>query len=253
MLVPYDPNLDTRLYVDHGPEGIASTLAQNHKEDGDDTWKAVHDIDGESLVIYSGVSMNRKYLLGTPFMVMTDHSALPAMYSHPTRPAPHRVDRHRGRLGAYDMAVEFVPGYKNPCDYGSRHPDSLPKNLSKQQREDMGIETMEEDMEIWMGRIIKEVLPAITMDQLRDDTDKDPKLKPLLEGKRVGQITKVTSKGPYGKLWPEIKGRDGILTKVGKIIVPKVLQPQAIVWPTKGTCKRTERSGSSGNRSGSEG
>ena len=45
-------------------------------------------IDGESLAIYSGAMMNRKYLLGAPFMVMTDHSALPGMYNNPTRPAP---------------------------------------------------------------------------------------------------------------------------------------------------------------------
>ena len=112
-------------------------------------------VEGESLAIYSGVLMNRKYLLGAPFTVMTDHSSLPSMYNSPSRPAPHRVDRHRGRLGAFDMKVDFVPGHKNPCDYGSRHPDQLPENLTKEQREDMGIETEEEDMEIWLGALIK--------------------------------------------------------------------------------------------------
>ena len=105
VLVPYNPNLDTRLYVDHRPEGIASTLAQNHKEDGTNAWKAVHHmsrslvkcemnypkINRESLAIYSGVTMNRKYLLGAPFTVMTDHSALPAMYNNPeTGPTSER-------------------------------------------------------------------------------------------------------------------------------------------------------------------
>ena len=80
----------------------------------------------------------------------------------------------------------------------------------------MGIEIEEEDMEIWMGRVIKEVLPAITVIHLRDDTDKDPELKPLLEEKRTGEMIKKTTKGTYGKLWPEIRERDGILTKAGK-------------------------------------
>ena len=93
VMVPYIPNLETRLYVDHGPAGIASTLAQNHKEDDIPKWKAVHHmsrslvksemnynkIKGKSLSIYSEVLMNRKYLLGAPFTVVTDHSALPAM------------------------------------------------------------------------------------------------------------------------------------------------------------------------------
>ena len=75
----------------------------------------------------------------------------------------------------------------------------------------MGIETEEEDMEIWMGRIKMEVLPAITLDQIRDDTKNDPELNVLVEEKRTGRMSKETSKGPYGKLWPNIRERDGIL------------------------------------------
>ena len=66
VLVPYVPNLETRLYIDHGPKGIASTLAQKHDKDGG-AWKAVHHlsrslvkseegyhkVEGESLAIYS--------------------------------------------------------------------------------------------------------------------------------------------------------------------------------------------------------
>ena len=95
--------------------------------------------------------MNRKYLVGAPFTVMMYHSTLPAMYNNPARPAPHRVDCHRGRLGAYDMKFELATGHKNPGDYGSRHPDKLPDNLTREQREDLGIETEEEDMEVWIG------------------------------------------------------------------------------------------------------
>ena len=75
------------------------------------------------------------------------------------------------------MRTEFVPGLKMPCDYGSRHPDKLPEDLTKEQREEIGVETEEEDKEVWLGKIIQEVLSAITMAQLKDDTDKDPELK----------------------------------------------------------------------------
>ena len=173
------------------------TLTQNHNEVQTPKWKVVHHmnhslvkseknynkIEGESLAIYSGVLMNRKYLLGAPFMVMTDHSALPAMYNNLSRTAPHRVDRHRGRLSAFNMKVELVSGHKNPCDYGSRQPDRLPENLAKEQREEIEIETEEEDMEVWFGWTIQEVLPEITMEKFKDDTDKDPELKVLLEEK----------------------------------------------------------------------
>ena len=51
------------------------------------------------------------------------------------------------------------------------------------------------------------------MQQLQDDTDKDPELKPLLQEKLAGAMSKETSKGPYGKMWNEIRERDGILLK----------------------------------------
>ena len=42
-------------------------------------------VEGESLAVYSGVLMNRRYLSGTTFEVMTDHSALPTFYTSPAR------------------------------------------------------------------------------------------------------------------------------------------------------------------------
>ena len=174
VLVPYVPDLETRLYVDHGPEGIASTVAQHHTKGDNPGWKAVHyksrslipaetnysKVEGESLAIYSGVKMNRQYLYGTNFTVMTDHSALPSLYNT-TRPAPHRVERHRGRLGSFQFKVQFVPGNKHPCDYGSCHPDPLPKDLTKQQMEEWGIEDEEADEEIWVNRVLEQAIPAV--------------------------------------------------------------------------------------------
>ena len=117
------------------------------------------------------------------------------------------------------MKVEFMSGHKMPCDYGSRHPDKLPDNLTKEQREEIGVETEEEDMEVWLRR----VLHAITMQQLQDDTDKDPELKTLLQEKLTGTMSKATSKGPYGKMWNDIPERDGILLK-GNQIIRELLQ-----------------------------
>lgn len=106
VLVPYVPHLDTRLYVDHGPHGIASMLAQKHMEGGQELWKLVHHlsrslvkseenyhkVEGDSLAIYNGILMNRKYLYGAPFVVMTDHFSLPSLYNSMNRPVPHQVE-----------------------------------------------------------------------------------------------------------------------------------------------------------------
>ena len=42
VLVHYRPELETRLYVDHGPDGIASAIAQHHKDGDNPGWKTVH-------------------------------------------------------------------------------------------------------------------------------------------------------------------------------------------------------------------
>ena len=47
--------------------------------------------------------------MGTQFIIMTDHFALLALYNNMGRTAPHRVDRHRGKLRAFDMLVEYIP------------------------------------------------------------------------------------------------------------------------------------------------
>ena len=95
-----------------------------------------------------------------------------------------------------------VGGNKHPCDYGSRHPDPIPEGLTKEELEDWGIETEETDREIWVNRIMEDLIPAITLEELKDATKNDAEL------------------GPYGKIWDEIQERDGLLIKGDQIVVP---------------------------------
>ena len=109
-------------------------------------------------------------------------SALPILYNT-RRLAPHRVERQRGRLRTFEFTMMYQAGKRNPCDYGSRQPDPVPKNLTREQREEMGIETEEEDREIWVNRVTQEMITAITMEDIVDGTINDPELGPILESK----------------------------------------------------------------------
>ena len=228
-------------------------MAQLHKEGNNPGWKAVHHKsrslipaeenytkpEGESLAIYSGIKMNQQYLYGTPFTVMTDHSALPNLYNT-NRQAPTRVERHKGRLGSFQFRVQYVPGTQHPCDYGSRHPDPVPENLTKKEMEDMGIEKEEADQEIWVSRMVQTAIPAITLEAMKGATAMDPELAKILEEKRTGRKSSATSKGPWGKIWDEVRERDGILLrkdqedKQDRLVVPKALQAQAIAIAHEG-------------------
>ena len=96
------------------------------------------------------------------------------------------------------MTVQFIPGDQIPCDYGSRHPDPLPDKLTAEEREELGIETEEEDAEIWVRKVLEERLGAITNEEMADATYKDPELGPILEEKQMGIKSTESSKGPYG-------------------------------------------------------
>lgn len=92
----------------------------------------------------------------------------------------------------------------------------------------MGIETQEEDVEVWMGKLLETTLPAIPIEQMRDDTANDPELGPIVKEKQAGSKSKEASKGPYGKIWDELTERDGILLRGKLMVVPRTLQPRAI-------------------------
>ena len=130
--------------------------------------------------------------------------------------------------------VTYIPGETMPCDYGSRHPEKLPDNLTKEEREDLGIETEEEDTELWIGKLTQKVIPAITEKQLAEATFKDPELGPIVEEKKLLWRSKRSEKGPYGKIWGELEVRDGILLRGKRIVVPKSLQARAIALAHEG-------------------
>ena len=77
VLVPYVPGLEMRLYMDYGPNGVASTVAQNHPHNGKSALKAIHyksrrldkaeinyeKVEGESVAIYTDINMNKNTCL----------------------------------------------------------------------------------------------------------------------------------------------------------------------------------------------
>ena len=96
VMVPYNPKRRTRIYVDHGPEGVAATVAQRYEVIGErdavyrpvaynsrslkEAEKSYSKVEGESLAVLSGIMANKQYLYGTSFEVVVDHRPLVALY-----------------------------------------------------------------------------------------------------------------------------------------------------------------------------
>ena len=251
VLVNYDPERETRLYVDHGPEGIAATVAQGYKVKGQEElqWRTVYHsgrslekaergygkIEGESLAIYAGITINKRYLHGTKFTVVTDHAPLLPLYNTPSRPAPARVERHRSKLRQYDFQVMFMPGDKIPCDYGSRHPPPIKEQYTSREKEELGIEQEEEDAEVWINRIIDDHTPvAVSEEMVREATKKDPELIEIMEEIQKNQFSKETKRGKFGQVWRELHIIKGIVMRGARMVVPEKLRSQVIALAHEG-------------------
>ena len=98
----------------------------------------------------------------------------------------------------------------------------------------MGIETEEEDQEIGVNKIMEELIPAITLKEIKDATSNDAELGPILESKQRNGKTTDQSKGIYGKIWDETHERDSLLIRNKQLIIPKTLQAQAIALAHEG-------------------
>ena len=120
-------------------------------EDGTETWWPVNrtsrsltktqmgypQIDGESLAKSWGMSQNRYYLIGRPFVTLTDHRPLFPFYNH-TKKATPRIERHILRIQDLNFRMEYMSGKTNPSDWYSRNPDSIDDwTLHEKERHDI--------------------------------------------------------------------------------------------------------------------
>ena len=71
----------------------------------------------------------------------------------------------------FNFKVIYEPGNKTPSDYPSRHPPPR-REYTKQEREELGIESEEEDAEVVIARI-DNMIEAVTLETLAEYTDKE--------------------------------------------------------------------------------
>ena len=256
VLVAYDTKRVTRLYVDHGPDGLASTVGQRYDVAGErkPQWRPVtHSsrtlteaekgygkTEGESLAILSGIMTHKEYLYGTVFEVVTDHKPLVSLYNSPNRPAPVRVDRHRGKLRNFRFKVVYEPGNTSPADYGSRHPNP-PREYTETEREELGVEDMEEDEECTVNCLEEDT--AVTMGEIRQAVQEDTILRQVVEDIKKGYMSQGTKQSEYAKVFEEFTHKDGLLLKGRQLVIPPRLQMRVIEAAHEGHMKERKTIG----------
>jgi transposase InsO family protein len=123
VLALYDPNKPTLVSADSSSYGIGAVLLQ---QQSDGTWRpvtfvsrALNDVEKryaqvekECLALTYSAERLSDYLIGTKFVLQTDHKPLVSLLS-PQRALddiPPRIQRMRIRLMRFNYTVEYLPG-----------------------------------------------------------------------------------------------------------------------------------------------
>ena len=247
VMANYDPTRRTRVFVDDGPTGLGSTVAQEYTVEEVDhpVWRPVNytgrakteaelhygKVDGESLGIMSGVLSNTMYLYGTKFDVVVDHLPLVPMYNNHSKSLPARVAKHKSKLRAFDFNVIYEAGTTTPSDYGSRHPPPA-RQYTELERETFGVETEEEDAEIIIARLDM-VADAVTLPILARYTSRE--YKQLLQDVTQGHMSQGTSKlAGIKECFLELSENQGIILRGERLLIPTKLRPDVMAAAHEG-------------------
>ena len=187
-----------------------------------ETEERYSQIDREALAIRWACERCYMYLIGSSFIIETDHQPLLSLFNNPHSRPPMRIERWLLYLQQFDFKLMYCPGNKNAADYLSRH--MLPLT-------DSDTKTSEARSQV-VHHIIENTVPkAITLAQVQEATGKDPdfyKLIPLIQAGNHRSCKANPELAKYAQVFQELSYMEGIILRGHKILIPKSLQQQVI-------------------------
>ena len=139
--------------------------------------------------------------------------------------------KHKSKLRAFDFKVIYEPGNTTPSDYPSRHPPPR-REYTKQEREELGIESEEEDAEIVIARI-DNMIEAVTLETLAEYTDKEySQLKTeIIQGKAGPAVHKIQG---MKDCYHELAVHQGLILRGDRLLIPTQLRPDILASAHEG-------------------
>uniref|UniRef100_A0AAY5KA75 Gypsy retrotransposon integrase-like protein 1 n=1 Tax=Esox lucius TaxID=8010 RepID=A0AAY5KA75_ESOLU len=230
----YDQKKKSTLLVDASPVGLGAILSQPDADSSSNkviayasrALKAVEQrysqTESKALAIIWACEHFHLYLYGSHFIVITDHKPLELIFNNPRASSPARLERWRLRLQQYTFTVQYKPGKDNPADYMSRHPV-----------DGQHTDNCSGNAEQHINFIIDNTVPkAMTLDEVRHETMKDPVLQTVikeLKGKAWTHLKQTMPDACHAKLKAFHKLRHELTVNASQDIV---LRGNRLILPT---------------------
>ena len=228
----YETGQDRKLLVDVGPNGLGLVLMQK-KPQGWKTFecaslsltkveKCYPQIDRETLAIRWACKHCYKYLIGSSFIIETDHQPLILLFNNPHSRPPMRIERWLLYLQQFDYRLKYCPGKQDAADYLSRH--ILPLTESD-------LQTSEARKQV-VHSIITEIAPhAISLADIQAVTREDQdlrKLIPLIQANNHCARKSDPDLAKYALVFHELSYIEGVVTPGHQLVISTSLQEQVI-------------------------
>lgn len=232
--------------IDASPIGLGAVLLQKQSNGQNKpiayasrslttTERRYSQIEREALGCVWAVEHFRTYLWGGKFTLQTDHKPLIYMFNpEKATMLPPRIQRLGMRLHPFEYKIEHVVGKCNIADSLSRLPLSAAQDS----------EYVDTYMERVLSIITNEV-PAMTLDEIRKDTQEDDTLNQLISIIETGQWpTQMTEElQPYRRCAEELSTHNGLILRAHRIVLlkSKIKQAMSIAHETHQGVVRTKQ------------
>ena len=174
-------------------------------------------IERESLGMSWGMEQFRFYLVGGEFTAWTDHEPLLCIYNNRQKYTSKRISKHRDAVQDLEFKLHYMKGKEMPCDYGSRHPNSI-EHLSVDEQDTIGFDT---GREVYVRKIIclDNSPNYVRMEQMEMAAEQDAVYQEAREALMKGNI-KAPQNSPYGKIWQQLTVVGKLMYKGDTVVIP---------------------------------
>lgn len=227
---------ETFLFTDASPVALGAVLVQKNSEGKSriisfasrllsPTERRYPQTQREALGIVWGTEHFWYYLMGRKFTIKTDAQGISFILKRDHTQAKRimkRADAWALRMEGFDYTVEYVKGEDNIADPSSRLIDGVGESNFEDGPTPGEIRAF--TLDVPADTVFAE--GCVTLEEVKFHTDRDQVLKAVAEALDTDQWPR--SLGKFKSVKHELRLVDGLISRMGALLIPEVLRPKVL-------------------------